>query len=327
MSKAFGSIFGKDPQPVQQPTGFQTLPRFAQEAFEESVTRGRELAQQPELFAPAPLTGQQQAALGALEAGLTPFSAQQFQQGLQTFQDPFEEQVVQSALADLQRTGRGALSDIGAGAAGAGAFGGTRQALLESQLASDLARQAGALSGQLRSQGFQQAASRTLENLARPQQVAQALFPLADVQRQIQFGQQQAPLDAVRFLSGLAQGVPVGGGQTTFSPGGGGILAPLGQFAGGVGGLLQGIQGGGGAASGLASTFGFSDKNLKTNIELVDNKDGINIYEYAYKWDPSKRWRGVIAQEVEKVRPDAVTTVNGYLGVNYAKLGFAMEAV
>ena len=53
--------------------------------------------------------------------------------------------------------------------------------------------------------------------------------------------------------------------------------------------------------------------------------DGIPIVEYDYD---GKRWRGVIAQEVEKVRPDAVHHfANGTLGVFYSKLGIELQEV
>ena len=68
----------------------------------------------------------------------------------------------------------------------------------------------------------------------------------------------------------------------------------------------------------------FSDSRLKENIKKVGERNGFNLYEFNYKWSP-KRWIGVIAQEVAKKRPDAVTTKNGYLAVYYDKLGFDME--
>lgn len=207
-------IFGSKARPVAQPTGFETLPGFARGAFEQAIDVGRGIP--ASAFAPAGLTGQQQAALGTLESGLQPFTPEQFQTQLATFQDPFEEQVVQSALADLQRTGQGFLSDIGQGASAAGGFGGTRQALLESELGRNLAREAGTLSGQLRSQGFQAASQRALENLVRPLDVAGNLFQLGDLQRQIQTQQQLAPVQQAQFLASLGQAVPGGGGQVSF---------------------------------------------------------------------------------------------------------------
>jgi hypothetical protein len=90
---------------------------------------------------------------------------EEIRRGIGQFLDPFQEQVIAPALRDLREQFGGAISDIGAGATQAGAFGGQRQALLESEAARNLAREAGRLSGGLRSQAFESAAGRTLQNL------------------------------------------------------------------------------------------------------------------------------------------------------------------
>lgn len=59
----------------------------------------------------------------------------------------------------------------------------------------------------------------------------------------------------------------------------------------------------------------FSDERLKENIVKVGtHENGYGIYEFNYKGDKTRR-RGVIAQEVERVRPDLVVSENGYLKV------------
>ena len=77
---------------------------------------------------------------------------------------------------------------------------------------------------------------------------------------------------------------------------------------------------GSGAASGLSSLFAmFSDERLKEDIAPVGNLfDGTNVYSYRYKGDPTPRI-GLIAQEVERDRPDAVVEISGYKAVDYAK--------
>ena len=70
----------------------------------------------------------------------------------------------------------------------------------------------------------------------------------------------------------------------------------------------------------------FSDENLKEDIKKVDEIDGINIYEFDYRDIPG-RFRGVIAQEIQKVIPKAVKRVNGYLAVNYDMLPIKMERI
>jgi hypothetical protein len=70
---------------------------------------------------------------------------------------------------------------------------------------------------------------------------------------------------------------------------------------------------------------GISDRRLKTNIKkLGEAKDGLGIYEWNWKAAPNgEPVRGVIADEVEKLRPWAFVPnfVGEYAGVNYAALG------
>lgn len=62
----------------------------------------------------------------------------------------------------------------------------------------------------------------------------------------------------------------------------------------------------------------FSDRRLKQDI--IDLGGG--LYEYAYKWDPSERFVGVMADEVpERYR---ITGMSGFDMVDYGLM--AMEA-
>ena len=82
------------------------------------------------------------------------------------------------------------------------------------------------------------------------------------------------------------------------------------------------------AAGAAASIYGASDIRLKTDIKFVTKlKNGINVY----RWRWNKRGAeltnrvfgfGVIAQEIQKIKPASVTTgKDGYLMVNYAGIG------
>jgi hypothetical protein len=75
-----------------------------------------------------------------------------------------------------------------------------------------------------------------------------------------------------------------------------------------------------GGASLLTGLFGkLSDVRAKENIEPVGKlDDGQKVYAYNYKGDPTPEI-GLLAQEVEKVRPDAVATgPDGLKRVDYA---------
>jgi cytochrome c2 len=67
-----------------------------------------------------------------------------------------------------------------------------------------------------------------------------------------------------------------------------------------------------------ASIFMASDRRLKTDIQRVGTTDGgLPIYTYKYKGE-SMTQMGVMAQDVEKVNPEAVREFGGYKAVNYA---------
>ncbi|MBX4215922.1 tail fiber domain-containing protein [Candidatus Parcubacteria bacterium] len=75
-----------------------------------------------------------------------------------------------------------------------------------------------------------------------------------------------------------------------------------------------------------AAAMFFSDKRTKENIRKVGKEKGHNIYRFNYKGG-KKKYEGVLAQEVEKKRPDAVAHVGVLKAVNYGKLGLEMRAV
>src|SRR5215470_11318109 len=66
----------------------------------------------------------------------------------------------------------------------------------------------------------------------------------------------------------------------------------------------------------------YSDQNLKRDIVPVGHlANGLGLYRFSYN-DSDKVYVGVIAQEVERVMPDAVRRApSGYLQVNYARIG------
>ena len=70
-----------------------------------------------------------------------------------------------------------------------------------------------------------------------------------------------------------------------------------------------------------------SDINAKQNIKKIGEKNGFNWYEFEYKdgFGEAGKHEGVIAQEVELIRPDAVIEVNGIKKVDYKKLGLESE--
>lgn len=95
-----------------------------------------------------------------------------------------------------------------------------------------------------------------------------------------------------------------------------------------LGGVLGGL---GGFAAGMAKTGVFSDPRLKREVVPagIDERTGLALYEFSYRDDAQgRRYRGVMADEVQKVRPDAVAAdESGYMRVDYARLGIDFKEV
>lgn len=79
--------------------------------------------------------------------------------------------------------------------------------------------------------------------------------------------------------------------------------------------------------AGSLAAFALSDRRAKENIKLVDDSGDYNIYEFNYKGD-AQRYRGVMAQEVMRICPDAVAiNDDGMYVVNYGAIGQEMVAL
>ena len=71
--------------------------------------------------------------------------------------------------------------------------------------------------------------------------------------------------------------------------------------------------------AGVLGAAAISDRRLKKLIRKVGKlKNGLNLYAWIYKW--GEPGLGVMADEVEKLIPEAVIEFNGYKMVNYALL-------
>lgn len=104
----------------------------------------------------------------------------------------------------------------------------------------------------------------------------------------------------------------------------GGLLANAGQWSKGTGPTQAGMgkQMLTAAAAAAAQAAAASDERLKENIVVVGQlPDGLNVIEFNYKKDaplelPEGRFRGVLAQQVAKIRPQALgPSIEGYLTV------------
>jgi len=145
---------------------------------------------------------QQAAGLGSFEpflaqAGAEATAAQQLTgpQAYQEFMSPYQQEVIDTSLAALQRERDIARQQIGTQAAQLGAFGGGRQGVQEGVFDAETALGKAQLESQLRAQGFQQAQQQAQQAFANQQALSTQQQGLA----------QLAPQLAQQQISGLQQ--------------------------------------------------------------------------------------------------------------------------
>jgi hypothetical protein len=114
-----------------------------------------------------------------------------------------------------------------------------------------------------------------------------------------------------------------GRGRASVGGGGGGASRSVSRGGGGGGAARSVARGGGGGRGGGGRR---SDVRLKHDVALIGRLDnGIGFYRFAYNGS-DKAYVGVMAQEVQTVRPDAIRRGrDGYLRVFYDRLGVKFE--
>lgn len=291
-----GSVFG-DPNAVQQSgesnedfklrklgrAGVsRPVPAFQTAGLTTEQLRAVQMGQQglggyePYLQASRDVTGMGLGALGASQGMFAPTA-----EGIGQYMDPYQQQVTQGALADIDRQGQLAQQAASAQAVSAGAFGGAREGIQRAELARNLQDIKSRRIFEDRSRNFQQAqqtASQAFENQqARTMQAAplyqgiggqyaqlgqmQQGLQSADIGSQLQLGtlrqtqaqnvidaarqtrllQQQEPFERLQFASGMLTGTPASQMTVTQQP----STSPLMQTAGlGILGLaaMKGIN-------------------------------------------------------------------------------------
>lgn len=300
---------------------------------------------------------------------------------LGAYQNPFQSQVIDNSLNDLNRARQLQIQSDQDAAIGRGAFGGSRSALLESETNRNFAEQAGKLSSNLRSQGFDRATSLAGQDIGRDfsaqqmmsdadRQVAMAnagygnQFGLAnlDAQNRAAFMRPELDMRNRQFQAGLlgnqlsdqykSLGLLSGSGlqqqqlqQRGMDAGYNEFMRAIGYGPQQLGLMAQGISampnsstttqgrdtGAGDVLGTAAQLYGMyllgSDERMKKDITFVGKEKGHNIYTWNWKdeakeigWDKFPTI-GVLAQEVKKYMPEAVTkNANGYYMVNYGVL-------
>lgn len=270
------------------------------------------------------------------------------QTDLSAYTNPFETQVVNQSLADIERSRLMQQNQIGLQAGTSGAYGGSRHGIAEAETNRAFADQAARTAAGLRQAGFQNAQQLAGQDIttglegsrqrlsaasqmgALGQQAFNTSGAIQDRQQReglLQQGLQQALINAAQNqFQGYASSpttalaaplaalgvIPTAGGATTSSSSPG-LFDYLGLGAG---------------------LYAASDIRLKENIRPAGKMNGIKFYT----WDWNEKGKkvaaydqpsaGVIADEIQETHPHLVKRgQDGYLRVNYAGLASEMAEV
>jgi len=338
--------------PVYQTTEKSELPPFLEEAYKKLSQQAQAVTDPSVQYVPyggqrlAPLTTEQQYArqrgfeqarayepdLG-MARGLTSLSMAPIGQAdIQQYMNPYQNQVTQNVLGEMRRRSDIEGQRASDAAVRAGAFGGARHGVQESERMRNLREQQSRTAAQMGQQNYQQALAAAQAQKAQQLSGAGAFGNIAGQemqlgqqgiqgltqagmlgQGQLQKGmdiayqdflkQQQFPYTQASTLSNLLTGVPAQQMATVYGQQPGPSMA-------------QQLAGLGGAAAGMWGMTQ-SDARLKENVELVGKSpSNVNIYSFKYKGKDGK-YEGVMAQEVPWA---SIVGDDGYLMVDYSKL-------
>jgi len=119
-------------------------------------------------------------------------------QAYQQFQSPYQQEVIDTSLAAMQREQAGGLNALRDQAYSAGAFGGSRMGAAEGVFQADAATQRALLEAQLRQQGFQQSQQQAASQLQQQQGLGQYQNQIGGMQRQLGQAELAADQEAAR---------------------------------------------------------------------------------------------------------------------------------
>lgn len=287
-------------------SGFALLPPQLQKAFTDyagQLTNTYAGGAATSAFTPLAQTQYETNALNTIGQGITP-TAQSLQSDIAMQMNPFNDYVI----GGINREAQGQNSILNQSLNAAGQLGSNRGLLGANDI--ENSRQT-AIGGLLQNQ-YNTALDNSLNTLTglRQQDVSNN-FLAGDFLRGLDTQTNQAGINALGSYGGMLGAIPQSGGSVSNS------LSTASEQ-----------KGNGGTIAALAALF--SDERLKENIKLVDHHNGFGIYDFNYKADPEKRrYRGVMAQEVQALFPEAVVTdrETGFLKVHYDKIGVTMAEV
>lgn len=141
-------------------------------------------------------------------AGFTPTMIQPDAALTQQYFNPFEQQVVDTSLNDMEQARQRAVQQMGQQATAAKAFGGSRHGVAEALTSGEYGRQAGSMVANLRNQGYQQALGLAQQQQMQNQQAGMqgAQFRLGAANQLGQMGQAQTGADMMAAQTAMGLG-------------------------------------------------------------------------------------------------------------------------
>lgn len=243
------------------------------------------------------------------------------------YTNPYTQRVVDATQRQFETQNAREQSSLVGNAAAKGALGGDRVSVAQSTLAGEHARAQDPVIAGLYSQGYQGALAAAQAEAQRKAQaggqlagfgVSGAQAGLAGGQAMLGAGtlQQQTEQQRLQALYGqyqMAQAYPYQQAQWLA-----GITTGVGSQMGGTttGEMTKPPPDPWATAAGLglgAAGMFLSDERAKSDIEQIGtSNDGLPIYRFKYSGDPSGKTQiGLMAQDVEKVHPEAVAEIGG----------------
>lgn len=289
-------------------SGFSLLSPQIQGAYNGFATNlTNQLPNLTQAYTPLAQTAGETQAYNAIDQGFTP-NQQTLNSDINMQMNPYDSSVIDT----INRQSGGDYSILKQNASQAGQFGSNRQNLGANDI--DLSRLQQI--GDFKQGEYNTALQNALTTLPQERmQDAAAQLGAGNSQRQLALQTSSAPITALQQYAQALQALPSSGGSTQTS-----------TTSGSQTGTGTNLLSAGGGIFDAVSTLLASDINLKENIESVGEENGHALYEFNYKGDP-KRWVGVMAQDVQKTHPQAVEMVDGYLAVDYDKIGVEFREV
>lgn len=328
----FGSLFGSKKTTVPA-SGFYALPQEYQDLYKgllgsanDIFLPGGEL--NVDMFTPLGVTDDEEYAFDLIREGLTP-TPESLGKDISMLMNPFDDYVI----SDIQREAQGENSILNQALSKTGQMGSNRGILG----ASDVEQRRLDRIGQFRQGQYNVALDTALGRLTdlKSQDIGNRLG-IGTFDRNLDSQTKQAPFTALNAGTGSLTAFPTqfgnfGSPETTVKTGGGlgGILGGISGIAKAGGGIASalGYGGTGSTLSSIGTALGFfSDPRLKENIVPAGREAGLNLYKFNYIGDDTT-YVGVMADEVEKVMPEAVGEYQGYKTVNYDMLGIERKVV